>query len=70
VKIAQKKISKEYTEDNPMTGRLLISEQILQPIKKLPSFTNWDNVIDIHSEEGTAYTALYQEAYLKYVEDE
>jgi len=49
---------------------LLISAQILEPFRKLPSFRDWDKGMDTTPEDETSYTAQYQEAFLKYVENE
>jgi hypothetical protein len=53
-----------------MTGMLLISARILEPFRKLQSFREWDQGMDIHPEDETSYTTQYQEAFLKYVENE
>jgi len=70
VKLAQQKLSKYYTDVTPTTGMLLISAHILDPFRKLRSFRRWDKGMDIHSEVKTSYTTQYQEAFLKYVENE
>jgi len=51
-------------------GRLLISEYILDPVRKLWSFRKLDNGMDIIPEDETSYSTQYQESYLKYVENE
>jgi len=49
---------------------LLISAHILDPFKKLRSFRICDKRMDIYPEDETSYTTQYQEAFLKYVENE
>jgi len=51
-------------------GMLLISAQILDPFWKLRSCRKWDKGMDINPEDETSYTTQYQEAFLKYVENE
>jgi hypothetical protein len=70
VKLACQKISKYYAEVTPTTGMLLISAQILDPCRKLRSFRKWDKGMDINPEDETLYTIQYQEAFMKYVENE
>jgi len=70
VKLAPQKLSKYYAEVTPTTGMLLISAHILDPFRKLRSFRKWDRGIDINPEDETSYTTQYQEAFLKYVENE
>jgi len=48
----------------------LISAHILQPFWKLQWFRKWDKGMDINPEDETSYTTQYQEAILKYVENE
>jgi hypothetical protein len=70
MKFAQQKLSKSYTEVTPMTGMLLISPHIFDPFQKLQSFKKWDTGMDITPDDDTSYTTQYQEAFLKYVENE
>ena len=70
VKLARQKLSKYYAEVTPTTGMLLISAHILDPFRKLRSFRKWDKGMDINPEDETSYTTQYQEAFLKYVENE
>jgi len=70
VKFARQKLSKYYAEVTPTTGMLLISAQILDPFWKLQSFRKWDKGMNINPEDETSYTTKYQEAFLKYVENE
>jgi len=70
VKCARQKLSKYYTEVTPTTGMLLITAHILDPFRKLRSFRKWDKGMDINPEDETSYTTQYQEAFLKYVENE
>jgi len=70
VKLARQKLSKYYAEVTPTMGMLLISAQILEPFRKLRSFREWDKGMDINPDDETSYTTQYQEAFLKYVENE
>jgi len=70
VKLARQKLSKYYAEVTPTTLMLLISAPILDPFWKLRSFRQWHNGMDINPEDETSYTTHYQEAFLKYVENE
>jgi len=70
VKLARQKLSKYYGEVTPTTGMLLISTKILDPFRKLRSFRKWDKGMDINPEDESSYTTQYQEAFLKYVENE
>ena len=49
---------------------LLISAHILDLFHKLRWFRIWDKGMDINPEDKTSYTTQYQEAFLKYVENE
>ena len=51
-------------------GMNLNSAHILDPFRKLQSFMKWDTGMDINLEDKTSYTTQYQEAFLKYVENE
>jgi len=70
VKLARQKLSKSYAEVIPTRGMLLISAHILDPFRKLRSFRKWDKGMDINPEDETSCTTQYQEAFLKYVENE
>jgi len=70
VKLAQQKLSTYYAEVTPTTGMLLITAHILDLFWKLRSFRKWDKGMDINPEDVTSYTTQYQEAFLKYVENE
>jgi hypothetical protein len=70
VKLARQKLSKYYAEVTPRTGMILISAHILDPFRKLGSFRKWDNEMYINLEDETSYTTQYQEAFLKYMENE
>jgi len=70
VKLARQKLSKCYTEVTPTTGMLLISAHILDPCRKLRSFRMLHKGTDIYPEDETSYTTQYQDAFLKYVENE
>jgi hypothetical protein len=52
------------------TGMPLITAHCLDPFRKLWSYTEWDKGMDINPEEETSYTTQYQEAFVKYVENE
>jgi hypothetical protein len=49
---------------------LLISANIFDPFQNLRLFGKWDKGIDINPEDKTSCTTQYQEAILKYVENE
>jgi len=70
VKLARQKLSKYYAKVAPTTGMLLISAHTLDPFSKLRSFRKWEKGMDINPEDNTFYTPQYQEAFLKYVENE
>ena len=70
VKLARQQLSKYYADVTPFTGMLRISEHILDPFWKLRLFRQWDKGMDINPGDDTSYTTLYQEAFLKYVENE
>jgi len=69
-KCARQMHSQYHTAVTPTTGMLLISVHILDPFRKLRSYRKWDKGMDINSEDETCYTTHYQEAFLKYVENE
>jgi len=69
-KLARQKLSKYHVEVTPSMGMLLSSAHILDPFWKFQSFRKWDKGLDIHPEDKTFYTTQYQEAFLKYVENE
>jgi len=70
VKFAWQKLSKNYSEVTPTTGLHLISAHILDPFQKLWSFRKWEKGMDINPDDEALYTTQYQEAFLKYVENE
>jgi len=70
VKLARQKRSKYYAKVTPTTGMLLISGHILDPFRKLRSLSTWGKGMNINPEDETSYTTQYQEAFLKYVENE
>jgi hypothetical protein len=70
VKFARQKQCKYYTDLTPTTGMLLISAHNLDPFRKLRLFRTWDKGMDINPEDETSYSAKYQQAFLKYVENE
>jgi len=69
-KFARQKLSKYYAEVTPTTDMLLISAHLFNPFRKLRSFRKWDKGMDINPEDETSYTTQYQEAFLKYVDNE
>lgn len=50
-------------------GMLLISVDLLDPIRKLLLFQQLEKGMDDILEEETSYTTQYREAFLKYVEN-
>jgi hypothetical protein len=70
VKLARQKLSQYYAEVTPTMGIRRILAQTLDHFRKLRSFRKWDKGMDIHSEDETSYTTQYQEAFLKYLENE
>jgi hypothetical protein len=70
VKLTRQKLSKQYAEVTPTPGMLPISAHIHDPFRKLRSFRKWDKGMDINPEDKTSYTTQYQEAILKYMENE
>jgi len=70
VKLARQKLSKYYTEVTPSTAMLLSCAHILDLFQQLQSFTKWGKGMDIIPDDKTSYTTQYQEAFLKYVENE
>jgi len=70
VKFARQKLSKYFIEVTPTTAMRLISADILDPFWKLRLFRKWDKGMDITPEDKTSCSAQYQEAFLKYVENE
>jgi len=53
-----------------MTGILLISAHILNPFRTLRLCRKWNKGMDINPEDVTCYTTKYQQAFLKYMENE
>jgi len=70
MKLAQQELSKYYPEVSPMMGMLLIPEHIPNPFRKLRSYRKWYKGLDINPEDKISCTTQYQEAFLKYVENE
>jgi len=70
VMLAWQKLSKYCAEVSPMTGMVFITAYILNPFRKVWLFTKWDMGRDINPEDETFYTTQYQEAFMKYVENE
>jgi hypothetical protein len=70
VKIARQKLSKYYTEVTPTTGMLFICTDILNPFRMLQSCRMWDKRMDSNPDDMPLYTTQYQQACLKYVENE
>ena len=69
-KLPRQKLSKYYAEVTPTIRMPLISSHILDPFRKLRPFRKWDKGMNINPEDETSYTTQYQEAFLKYVENE
>ena len=63
-KLAWQKLSKYYTEVTPIMGMLLISANILDPVRNLGSFRHCDKGMNINPEDETSYTTQYQEVFL------
>ena len=70
VKFGQQKLSRYCTEVTLTTGMLLISAHSLDSFRKLRSVRKWDIGMDINPEDETSHTTQFQEAFLKYVENE
>jgi len=70
VKCTRQKLSKYYSEVTSTTGLLPISAHILNPFRKLRSFTQWDTGMDLNPDDEGSFTTQYQEAFLKYGENE
>jgi hypothetical protein len=70
VKLAQQKLSKYSAKVTPTTGILRISMQILNPVRELQLFRQWDKGMDINPEDEKSYSTQYQELFLKYVKNE
>jgi len=70
VKLARQTLSKYYAEVTPTMGMLLIPAHIFDPFRKLQSSRKWVKGMDINPEDETSHTTQYQEAFLKYVENE
>jgi hypothetical protein len=64
------KMSTYYSELTPMTGRPVISADILYTFRTLRLFRKWDKGIDINSDGETLYTTYYDAEFLMYVEKE
>jgi hypothetical protein len=69
-KLAQQKLPTYYAEVTPTMGALLISAHILYPFRELRSFRKCDKGMDINPQDETSYATKYQEAFLKYVQNE
>jgi len=70
VKVARQKLSTYHAEVTPTTSLLLMSAHILDPFRNVRSFSRLDKAIDINPKDETSYTTHYQEAILKYLENE
>jgi len=69
-KLVRQKLSKYCAEVTATMGMLLISAHILKAFRNLQSFRKWDQGIDFNHEDETYHTTQYQEAFLKYMENE
>ena len=70
VKFARQKMSYYYAEVTPTMGMHLTSVPILNLFGKLRQFWKSDKKMDINPEDESSYTTQYEEAFLKYVENE
>jgi len=70
MKLARQKLSKYHAEVTPVMSMLIIPAHIVDPFCKLQSFRQWKQGVEIHTEDETSYTTPYQDAFLKYVENE
>jgi hypothetical protein len=70
LKLARQLLSKYYAAGTPTTGMLRIFAHIFNLFRMLRPFRKWDEGMDINHEDETSYTTQYQEAFLKYVENE
>ena len=70
MKLARQKLFKYYAEVTPRMGRLPVSAHILDPFRKLRSFRMWNKGMEINSNDEIFFTSQYEDAFLKYVENE
>jgi len=70
VKLVWLNMLKYYAKVTPMTSMLLISAHILNTFRKFRSLRKWEKGMDINPQNETFYTTQYQEAFLRYVENE
>jgi len=70
VKLAWQTLSKYHAAVTPETGMLFMSAHIVDPFRKLRWFRKGAKRMVIDPEDETSYTTQYQEAFLKYVENE
>jgi len=70
MRFAPQMLSKYYADITPTTAILVISAHILDSFQKLRSSRKSDKAMHIIPEDNTSYTSQYQEALLKYVENE
>jgi hypothetical protein len=49
---------------------ILIATHILDPLRKLRSFSKWDKAMDVNPEDTGSFTGKYTHRFLKYVEHE
>jgi len=70
VELGRQKLSNYCAKVTPTTGILRISAHILDPFRKLRWSRKWDQGMDIYPQDETSYTTQYQEAFLKYKENE
>jgi len=68
--LAWQTLMKYNTEVSPTAGMLLTSSCILDLVGKLWSYSSWDMGMDINPVDETSYTTYYQDAFLRYVENE
>ena len=70
VKFLRPKLCKYYSVGTPTTGGALISADIIDSFRMLRWCSKWDKGIDINPDDDTLYSPQYQEAFLKYEENE
>jgi len=70
VQLPRQKLPKYDTEVTQTMGVLRIYAHILDLFRTLRSFGEWDMGMDINPVDEKSYTTQYQEAFLKYVQNE
>jgi len=70
VKLVRQMVPKALTQVTPSTGMVTMTGHILDPFRTLWSFGKLEKGMVINPEDETSYTMQYQDAFLKYVENE